>query len=73
MNLAERAAKYFGAEDEPRTSITVSRRSCFLVMRQRKDSIVLGYYSEKNPAAIEAEYWWLTEDKRKALVEALND
>jgi hypothetical protein len=69
--LEDRAAAYFGAHDEPVTYIKTDRRSCFLVMRRQKTSIVFGYYSERS-ARIEAEYWWLTEAKRAALVDALS-
>jgi hypothetical protein len=72
MNLEQRAARYFGVEDEPRTSVKTGRLSCFVVLRRQKDAITLAYYSEESSGRIASEYWWLTEAKRKALVEALD-
>lgn len=70
--LLSRAARYFGVEDEPRTSIKVGRRECLIVLRRRSSGIAVAYYSEALESRIKAEYIWLTDAQRKALVEALD-
>lgn len=68
--LALRAAKYFGVQDEPRTSISVGRQECVIVLRRSPKGATLAYYSEEYKTT--GHYIWLTNHKLDALREALD-
>ncbi len=68
-DIAFRAAKYFGVEREPRTSIPITRRRV-LVVAARGGGTALMDYSEEL-AEPTGSYAWLGPRTRKALVGAL--
>lgn len=68
--VASRAARYFGVEDEPRTSIKVGPHEVLIVLQRQPAGRCLAYYSEEYGKR-KGEYIWLTERQREALVEAL--
>lgn len=74
MKLVDRAARYFGVESEPRTSIKIGRWECLIVLPDRAGGTAIAYYDEKHrPNAPQGEYIWLTAEQRDALADALCD
>lgn len=68
-SLALRAARYFGSEDQPRTSITVRPGESVLIIRQ--DGYVC-LYSEVNGHE-HGEWFRLTPTRLKKITEALGN
>lgn len=72
MRLEQRAAKYFGLQDESRAVVKVDRYSCFIAAPAGKRDTRLAYYHEDTNGKISSEFWYLDEKKRKLLADALN-